>query len=450
VVVGKEKGHAEGALGGAPGRVAVVGGGIAGLASAYFLARGGARVTVLEASDAFGGLGGTFPYRDVHLERFYHCILPTDQELLALLDALGLTEELYWHGTSFAVHTGGRLYPMNHPRDVLGFRALSLLDRLRLGVTGLFARLSPPRGLDDITCEAWLGRLSGKRAFSLLWRPLLEAKFGDHYREVPALWFWTRFNRDKGAGGEVKGYVRGGYRRITETLVAALKRGGHVLRLQAPVKALDLDEGGRPRLRVAQGDWETFDRLVFTAPLPYLRGIAGDGRLAGVLAGLGEDVDMVGVLNAVFMLRRSLSPHYWIAATEAGSPFQGVVETTNLIDRGDIADAHLVYALRYLHRSDAWFAAADELVLDASFTGLQRLFPELEAGDVLARHVFRTPFVEPIYTLGYLSRRPPNELVPGRIYLATTTQVYPGVTSWNASVGLAGRVVAGLLGGARA
>ena len=38
-----------------PGRVAVVGGGIAGLSAAWYLASAGARVTLYEGSDRLGG-----------------------------------------------------------------------------------------------------------------------------------------------------------------------------------------------------------------------------------------------------------------------------------------------------------------------------------------------------------------------------------------------------------
>ncbi len=31
---------------------------------------------------------------------------------------------------------------------------------------------------------------------------MLQAKFGDRYGDVPALWFWTRFNREKGGKKE--------------------------------------------------------------------------------------------------------------------------------------------------------------------------------------------------------------------------------------------------------
>ncbi|MBX9637272.1 MAG: hypothetical protein K2Q45_06955, partial [Nitrosomonas sp.] len=65
--------------------------------------------------------------------------------------------------------------------------------------------------------------------------------------------------------------------------------------------------------------------------------------------------------------------------------------------------------------------------------------------DVIDRFVFRSPFVEPIYTTGYQRRKPPTTLLPGKLYLATTTQVYPVVTSWDGAAGLAHRVIDELL-----
>ncbi len=72
---------------------------------------------------------------------------------------------------------------------------------------------------------------------------------------------------------------------------------------------------------------------------------------------------------------------------------------------------------------------------------LRDLFPDVSREDVTDAFVFKAPFVEPLYTPGYGSRKPPAELIPGRVFLATTTQIYPQVTSWNSSIGLAERVV---------
>src|SRR5690606_26331126 len=119
----------------------------------------------------------------------------------------------------FGCMRGGRLYPLNTPLDLLRFDVLPWRDRFRIGLTGLWGSMCSSRGLDDVTCEAWLTGLSGRRAFDAFWKPMLQAKFGDRYSEVPALWFWTRFTREKGAKRERKGYIRGGYRCIVNRLV---------------------------------------------------------------------------------------------------------------------------------------------------------------------------------------------------------------------------------------
>jgi hypothetical protein len=55
--------------------------------------------------------------------------------------------------------------------------------------------------------------------------------------------------------------------------------------------------------------------------------------------------------------------------------------------------------------------------------------------------IFKAPFVEPTYPLGYNSMKPPMQVQGTRLLLATTAQVYPNVTAWNSTVGLADQVV---------
>ena len=425
--------------------VAIVGGGIAGLAAAFFLGRAGVRTTVYESSEAFGGLGGTFEYQGVSLERFYHCMLPSDHDLLGLLDAIGIRDRVYWKETSFGVHAGGVVYPLNKPSDLIGFKALSVSDRLRLGLTGLYARMASSDGLDRISCEDWLLRISGRRAFDVLWKPMLEAKFGSHYRQVPALWFWSRLHREKSGPVERKGYIRGGYGFITDRLVDYLKQQGHSLNLRSPVTDLRLVDDGRPRIRIEGNAPRTFDRAIFAGPLAALQRIVADGNLAEHAGRVGQEVDMVGVLNVLLLLERRLSRHYWIAITGENATFQGVVETTNLIGAEDSGGWHILHLVRYLHRTDPLFSLSDEQILEAYIPDLRSLFPQLGESDIVERFVFRTPFVEPVYSLGYLEKKPPTVLIPGRLFLVTSTQVYPGITSWNGSVGLARRLVEGML-----
>lgn len=425
----------------APG-TAVIGGGISGLTSAYRLMKEGRAVTLIEGSSELGGLGNFFEHDGHTFEKFYHCMLPSDGPLLALLEELGLTKDIYWKPTTFAYADGGEIFPLNKAVDLLKFKPLSFLDRLRVGFTGLYGRVVKSTGLDEVTTAQWLEKLSGRKAFAKFWQPMLEAKFGDAWAGVPALWFWTRFNREKGESkGECKGYIKGGYRHIISTLRQALLDGGTVIRMNEPVTGLDLDDDGGVVLTTNRGT-ETFDQVVVTTPWTAFAQTVGD-NLRVEAGDIDWDIDFQGVINTILFLKKPLTPHYWLATPEEQYPFDGIVETSTLTrveDRGGV-DRSVVYLTKYLHRRDARFAARDEDIQSDWFAALQKLFPGLRVDDVEACRIFRAPFVEPIYTKGFLKRRAPEVLIPGRIYLSTTVQVYPTVTSWNGSVGQVGRMM---------
>jgi protoporphyrinogen oxidase len=101
------------------GNVAVLGGGISGLVSAYRLLQKGNRVTLFEASDELGGLGGTFQHEGHTMEQFYHVMINTDENLLGLLAELGLAEEATWKETTMGFLYGHELFPFNTPLDLL-------------------------------------------------------------------------------------------------------------------------------------------------------------------------------------------------------------------------------------------------------------------------------------------------------------------------------------------
>ncbi len=413
--------------------IAVLGGGISGLTCALRLAAQGKCVTLIEGSDQLGGLGTFFEHDGRTFEKYYHCMLPSDGPLLRVLEELGIRDDVYWKPTTFGYSHQGRLFPLNGALDLLKFSPLPFLDRLRVGITGLYGRLVSDKGLDNVTTVKWLTKLSGARAFAKFWQPMLEAKFGDRYHDVPALWFWTRFNREKGESkGECKGYISGGYKHITDTFVRVLRSRGATIRLQTAVQSIDLDEDERISITTDSGI-EKFDQLVATLPTPQLEKLIGPAMRAQMPA-LDTTTDYQGVINCLLFLKKPLTPHYWVATPESQHPFDGVVETSTLTATADRGDRHVVYLTKYLHRGDERFAQDDESIRTAWIPALKKLFPQLQDDDIETSFIFRAPFVEPIYKLGQMQLRPPEELVRGKVYLANTAQVYPVVTSWNGSV----------------
>jgi protoporphyrinogen oxidase len=420
--------------------VVVVGGGICGLATAYRLTHAGHRVTLLESSDQLGGLGTFFRWRDGWVERFYHCVMPTDDDLLGLLGELGLRDGVRWRPTTMGMVVDGRHHPFNSAADLLRFTPLGLVDRVRFGAASLLLRrLGRGRDLDGIRTEDWLRGIYGDTVWTTLLAPMFGSKFGARFGDVPALYLWQRLGRERNVA--TRGYPAGGYRAIIDALRAALEAGGAVVRTATPVHGI-ATTATRARITVADGEVVEADHVVSTLPLPLLRGLA-DERLAARLPTVR--LPYQGVVNALFFLRRPLTGHYWTPVVRSGTEFDGVVEMSALSGTDTYDGRHLVYVMRYTDRESPLFGE-DETTIAARWTTQLRDLYALTDDDIDDVRVFKAPFVEPVYPLGYLALRPPVEVAGTPLLLATTAHVYPNVTSWNSSVGLANHV-AGLLGG---
>lgn len=431
-------------------RIGIIGGGIAGLTTAHYLLEAGFEPVVLESSDHLGGLGAHFEHEGVTLDRYYHVLLDSDADLCRLLADLGLAERLVWRETGMGFMVDRVLYPFNTPLDLLRFGALNLIDRLRTGFGALYITKFKRHALDldGIPAIPWLKQVFGVRVLARIWDPLLRAKFGDRRDRVPAYWIWNTLNREKNGGQEVKGYVEGGYRAITETLRASIERRGGTVRCQAPVEWLESTHDGAC-LSVG-GAEERFDAVISTVPMGLLQRVARGALAAQVPS---ASLQYQGCVNVLLLLRRRLSPFYWTAVVDDAFPFQGVVETTHVIPTEWTGGRHLVYLMNYCDATTETYQRSDDLLKQQAIDGLARLYPGFTRADVETIYVFRAPHVEPVWTVGYLHQRPPARIGDSRVYLCTTAQAYPRVTAWNTSVGLAKDTVAAIatdLRGARA
>ncbi|MGH7899239.1 MAG: FAD-dependent oxidoreductase, partial [Candidatus Binatia bacterium] len=215
---------------GAPFHVAVVGGGFAGLAAAYRLARSGVRTSVFERSGHLGGLAMSFPLGETEIEKYYHHWFTSDHDILDLIAEVGLADKVRWPSPVMGTFSAGKAYRFTSPMDLMRFRPLSFAGKLRLGLVTLFLQRYPRRErFEGTTAAAWLRRYAGREVYETIWGPLLRAKFGRHAESISMAWIWSKMRlrgtSRKGAGTkESLGYIDGGFgivaRRVAERIVA--------------------------------------------------------------------------------------------------------------------------------------------------------------------------------------------------------------------------------------
>jgi protoporphyrinogen oxidase len=427
-------------------RVIVVGGGIGGSAAALRLLREGAEVIVVERGEHLGGLVTSFEVAGTPLEMFYHHIFPTEREIRSLIEGLGLSERLGWFRSSVAIFTGGRIWPFTSPLDLLRFRPLPVADRLRMGIGSIrLTRDQDWRALDGITARDWLMVATSRRAASVVWEPMLRARFGPAADDVPAAWMWGRFRQRAGArrgGRERLGYLRGGFRTMFDALQRRLQREGADLRLGTDVRRICVDDGRVRGVELAEGVEES-DAVLFAGTLPGLARLVPKDRVDGRWA----TAEGLGAVCVILELSSPLGPAYWTNVCDQEVPFGGVIEHTNLVPTSDYAGRHVAYLSRYF-TSDEPLATADlDEVRDSWIGVLEERFPRFPASTIIAAHRFRTPYAAPLPRVGHLGRIPPIRAhIPG-LFLATTAQIYPQDRGMNEGIRLADRAAAELLAG---
>ena len=417
--------------------IVVIGGGISGLTIAYRLAKSGAPVRVLESSKSLGGLGIAEEIDGVTIERFYHCIMPSDDNLLPLLGELGLDGDVDWRPTTMGMVMDGKRYSFNTARDLLAFTPLKLKDRIRFGaVSLLLRRLGRGKDLDNTRTEDWLRSIYGNVVWTRILQPLFGAKFGAAFGDVPALYLYQRLGRESNVA--VRGYPAGGYGSIVEALRGAIEAMGGRIDCGVTVESVSTGDG-RTLVTLAGGEQIDAESVVSTIPLPTLRSLA-DQHLGERLPDVS--VEYQGVVNAAFFLNRPLDGHYWAPVINCDTDFDGVVEMSALTGTARYGGRSLVYVMQYCDRRSPLFAEHESMTAARWSHQLATLYPDLFDGEDMIDDVriFKAPFVEPIHTLGYGARRPDAEVVGTDVWLATTAQIYPDVTSWNSSVGLANSV----------
>ncbi len=424
-----------------PERVGIIGGGVAGLTAAYRLLQKGYRVRLFEAAPSMGGLmrtfeipagGGSASGGDGEpVERFYHHVFTTDTATIRIIEELGLGEHLTWRPSTVGIFYDGRIYPFVSPLDLLRFTPVGLIDRIRLGLMGLYLRRQRDGSrYEGITAKEWVRRFAGQRNLDVVWGPLLRGKFGDLGDELVMTWLWNKIHlrfASRRAGPsqrEVLGYLLGSFGAWIEALIERIRELGGELEVGRPVQRI-VSDAGRVGLELAGEGQETvlFDAVVATVANKVFRRVAPP--LPEAYAEKLEGVPYQDALCLVLTLKRPLSSTYWLNINDRSIPFLAVIEHTNFIERERYGGRHVVYFSNYLDKRSPLLRMDVDEVLNLYLPHIKRVNPAFDESWIIDRWLFHGPDAQPVFTVGAGSRIPEHRTPVSGLYLANMSQIYP-------------------------
>ena len=420
-------------------KVGIVGGGVAGLAAAYRLTQGGHQVALYEAEPTLGGLVRTFEVGGGRLESFYHHLFSTDTSIISLIDELGLGERLVWRDSKVGFYHGGRIYDFVTPLDLLRFTPVSLLDRLRLGLAGLWLRRQKNwRRYESLTAKEWIIRHVGRRNYDVVWGPLLRGKFGGAHDQVSMVWFWgkifLRFASRRGGPTqrEQLGYLMGSFGAMIDELEQRIRAAGGVVETGRPVERVLVEDGRAVGVRLAGGEQVACDAVIAA--------VASDALLK-LVPPLPADyerrltsVQWQSALCLILSLRQSLSRIYWMNISDPEIPFIAAIEHTNFIEREHYGGHHLLYLSNYLEPSSPLLEMDIDELCNLYLPHLRKLNPDFSPDWIEDRWLFRGSAAQPIITTHYSQKIPDHRApIPG-LYLANMAQIYPEDRGQNYSI----------------
>ncbi len=409
-------------------RVAIIGGGFAGLAAAYHLGKAGIHVTLYERASTLGGLAGGFSLLGMPLEKAYHFFYKTDRHLLGFAEELGISAKAAFYKSSVSTYFGGKLYPFMSAKDLLTFSPLPFLDRIRFGVTALYLQfLKDWKSLSKITAYEWLKKWAGPKVTEVIWEPLLKGKFNKYYKDIAMSWLWRRIqiravSKDKGV--EMLGYFHGGFVAIIDAAAEKIRSFGGIIITNQGIDRIESDENGAGL--VVNGERRIYDAVIATVPSPaFAHLVAGNAGVTEDYLAKLKSIDYLGAVIMVFATDQEISSYFWHNINDSEIPFLVLLSTSALTGTQAFKGKHIYYIGAYVPAEHRYFSDSEAAIMNEWKTGLKKMFAHFDESKILEEKLFRFKDAQHIVGIDYIDKIPAYESPVKNVYLSNFSQIFP-------------------------
>jgi protoporphyrinogen/coproporphyrinogen III oxidase len=425
---------------GAPKRIAIAGGGISGLATAYQLARDGVECTLFEASDRLGGIVETVRSQGFVIECGPDSWVTEKPWARELAVELGLEDQIIASNdqsrrTYVQQGSEAQLVPIpDGMRMMVPAKWDPLLESPLFSQQARLAYLQEPTRAAELKASApdhdesvadFVRRHFGEEVARTIAGPLLAAVFGGDIAQLSVRAVMPAFVRMEAEEGSLIQAVQQRARQSPEAIFTTLASGLETLiermvsklpsaslRLRTPVLRIEADRG-RWQLVTAGGE-DRFDAVVLATPLHVTQALLrplGDGaRMAGLLPQQASSAIVVALAFApaqAALMR--IPPGFGFVVPQAfgdeSGPSHQLLACTFVHQKFPgraLEGAALLRAFFGGESGEALLGEADDSLVERARLQLSRVLGPLpEASETVVR---RWPQSLPQYAVGHLER----------------------------------------------
>jgi squalene-associated FAD-dependent desaturase len=385
----------------------VIGGGLAGLASAVWLAEQGHAVTLLEKRGSLGGRAIAIPQPAVDdvPDNGQHVFASGYEYLMRYLDSVGTRRHVRFPGHMGVRLPGGEFrqtafWGTGGLRIALGdLPGVHGLDKLRTAraQARMFAQaLRQPDDLDRITAEDWFNRVglpvSARKA---MWDGIVIGLTGDKpsisSAKVPADLFATGMRQ----AVRLRTPVSIGYPTVdldtlfVDSAERAFARLGVAVRKRAPVRTIEVDNGQVRGVTLLDGERIDADAVICAVPVWRIRGLLDQVPEHAAIYRALDHLTPVPIVSVNLYLDRDIGMRDWGEVLYGG---EGVLE--QVWDRqrmhGRKADKTWFFSTT-VSAAYELIQGSNEEITARQMAMLRRYYPAARDAQVVHSHVVRMP-----------------------------------------------------------
>ncbi|HEY9895668.1 MAG TPA: FAD-dependent oxidoreductase [Candidatus Sericytochromatia bacterium] len=395
----------------------ILGGGIAGLATAYELLTRGCHVTLVEKGLEVGGLARTFEQEGFRFDIGGHRFHSNNPTVVQWLKDL-LKDDLLTVPRISHIYLGEKFvnYPIQFPGALSVF---SPFKAVQMVTSYLIAKLTE-RSRQDCSFEDWVIKRYGRALYKVFFKPYTEKVWGISCNQlsstwasqrigVPSLWRTIKHaiappkNAPATAISEFY-YPRAGFGMITEALKAKIVAMGGVIHTSTSLSQLVPTQSGfQVGIQHQDGTMHTIaaEQVVSTIPLNFL------------LQAIPEDLDSQKVVQQydleyrdliclfVALKQQQVSEDSWTYFPAKDLTFGRTHEPKNwsyeMVPNDDFTSLAIEI---FSSRDEATWEMSDADILNTVVEQMNQI-GWIEKKDVYKSWVMRVPYAYPVYRVGY-------------------------------------------------